>query len=203
MTEVWNQIPGYEGYYESSNFGRIRSVDRIVDHAISKKLRRKSKIIKPYINPRNGYVYVSLSKEGVAKGKRLHRLVLMAFTPTDDPKLQCNHKNGIKTDNRIENLEWVTQSENMIHAFRTGLEKVTWNMKVIRLDDNKIYDSLTEAAKDNRSKNPGSICKVCIGYRSQYKGRRFAYYDDYVNNTIPEFKGSYKKTGDKYGKLNL
>jgi hypothetical protein len=79
-----------------------------------------------------------------------HRLLAEIFIPNPLNKLQVNHINGVKYDNRLENLEWVTQSENGLHSFANGLQKVTKPCKkVIDTNNNKIYDSVTEAAKDN------------------------------------------------------
>jgi hypothetical protein len=200
MDEIWKDIPGYEGYYQASNFGNIKSVDRIIKHTRCKKMHRNETILKQHRSIRNGYMHVSLCVGNIAKTKRVHRLILSAFKPTNNKKMQCNHIDGDKTNNNINNLEWVTQSENMKHAYETCLEVPTWNRRVIRLNDLKIYDSLTDAAIDNGGKKPTSILRVCNGYRSQYKGNRFAYYEDYLNNTIPKYRGKYEKKpwkGDK------
>lgn len=72
---------------------------------------------------KDGYLKVNLYKDGIGSSKRIHRLVAEAFIPNPDNKPDVNHRNGNKHDNSIENLEWVTKSENMIHAYRTGLVK--------------------------------------------------------------------------------
>lgn len=119
--EIWKAIPGYEHYYEVSNKGRIRSVERIVKSKLPggtiRKIKRSSKILKPKINKRGqrqGYQQVYLARNGQRKMVYVHRMVLLAFTGPSD--LICNHKNGITTDNRIENLEYCTYKENRIHA---------------------------------------------------------------------------------------
>lgn len=111
--ETWKPIPGYEGYYEASDQGRIRSVDRIVGNA--KQRRARGCVRAPTVI--NGYEQVGLSVNGIYKDIKVHRAVALAFLPNPDNKPQVNHKNGIRNDNRLENLEWVTCSENHRHAF--------------------------------------------------------------------------------------
>ena len=151
--------------------------------------------MKPYLNTRNGYVYISVCKDNHAKSIWAHTIILKAFQPKPSATSQVNHIDGDKTNNKIENLEWVTQSENMRHAYDTGLEVVTWNKPVIRLDDLKVYESITECSHDNGGKKTVCITRVCKGARSNYKGKRFAYYEDYINGTIPECKVKRKRNG--------
>jgi len=197
--EVWRDIPGYEGYYQASNNGRIKSVDRVIDHPRLNQVARKSVFIKPYVSRTNGYAYVSLSREGVVIGHRVHRLILNAFLPTVDSEMQCNHINGVKYDNRLINLEWVTQSENMKHAYRTGLQESPRATSVICLDDGVVYKTAKSAARVLGGNSGESVARVCRGERSQYKGKVFAFWDDYINRCIPDFKGKYKKRGVAVG----
>ena len=108
--EEWRQIRGYEGFYEVSNMGRVRSVDRIF---------HPGRVLKSIINM-YGYPTVGLSA-GRLKFFKVHRLVAQAFIPNPGNKPQVNHKNGIKTDDMADNLEWNTKSENIRHAFATNL----------------------------------------------------------------------------------
>ena len=173
--EIWKDIKGYEGLYQVSNLGRFKSLPRTTT---------KGGILKIYINSRNKYGYVCLCKENIKKSLRTHRIVLETFSPVKDmDQLQVNHINGIKTDNRLINLEWVTQSENMKHAFDNGLQTVTWNRPVIRLKDNKIYDSLTECAIDNGGSRAYQITRVCNGERKRFRKLRFMYLEDYERST--------------------
>lgn len=107
----WFDVVNYEGIYKVSNDGRIKSLKR-----------NQEKILKAGINSR-GYLFVMLLKDGQAKAKTVHRLVAEAFIPKADGKNFINHKDGNKLNNNVLNLEWVTQSENVKHAFETGLEK--------------------------------------------------------------------------------
>ena len=129
--EIWKPIPEFEGY-EASSLGNVRSVDR--------EFKMSTKIIKgEFFKKRKGQkLKVGLSKVGYfhtsfGRGKtyRIHRAVWSAFNGYwPDPIMKINHINGIKTDNRIENLELVTHKENVVHGIRTGLRKRVKNNRV-------------------------------------------------------------------------
>ena len=121
--EEWRDIPGYEGFYQASNKGRIRSVERIVKCREGVNRRVPSKILSQNKSGNGGYLRVMVSVKGKTKYVAAHILVALAFIPNKHNKEQVNHINGNKHDNRAENLEWVTQSENMKHAYLIGLEK--------------------------------------------------------------------------------
>lgn len=110
MKEVWKPIPGYNGMYEVSNNGRVKSY-----------YNGKVKLLKPYVND-NGYIVYTLSKNGKSKRKRIHRLMMKAFVGIDPDRPVVNHKDGNKLNNTLDNLEWATSSENNKHAFATGLK---------------------------------------------------------------------------------
>lgn len=107
--EIWKDIVGYEGLYQVSNLGNVRSLDRI--SPIGRKVR--GRVRRQTLNNRNGYCYVSLCKNGSAKNYSVHRLVAMAFVENPDGKNTVNHINEIKTDNRSVNLEWMSLPENL------------------------------------------------------------------------------------------
>ena len=119
--EIWKDIDGYEGYYQVSNFGNVKSLSRI------KKVKGNGSFIMPEkllgLNvTKSGYVNVCLFIFPIKKTFRLHKLVAKAFLENKDKKPQINHINGIKTDNRAKNLEWVTASENRKHCYDIGLQ---------------------------------------------------------------------------------
>jgi DNA invertase Pin-like site-specific DNA recombinase len=120
MVEIWKDILNYESYYQISNLGRVRSLDRYVKHYLAGKQRIKGKIFKPQLNQR-GYLRVCLSKDNIGKTIEIHRLVAETFIPNPNNHPEVNHKNGVKTDNYVENLEWCTHKDNMRHAHKNGL----------------------------------------------------------------------------------
>lgn len=119
MNEIWKTIIGYEGTYEVSNLGRVKSLKRIEECGGKCKIRtRNERILKWSIS--KGYRIVALCKNGKAKSYPIHRLVMGIFCPIDEKK-EVNHKDGIKTNNNLDNLEWCSPSENMKHAYDFGL----------------------------------------------------------------------------------
>lgn len=119
--EIWKDIVDYEGLYQISNLSRIRSLDRRINHKNNHTIIRKGKVIKPVLGNR-GYLKFLLSKDNKQKAQLLHRIVAQYFIPNPENKSEVNHIDGDKTNCRIENLEWVTPSENSIHGFALDLK---------------------------------------------------------------------------------
>ena len=119
--EKWAKVKGDSNYHVST-LGRVKSVDRTLKTSNGKKQKRKGQLLKIQVNPVTGYMYVALTN---GKRQYVHRLVLEAFLPNPNPAIFniCNHKNGDRTDNRLENLEYSNYSLNIQHSYDTGLRK--------------------------------------------------------------------------------
>jgi hypothetical protein len=114
--QEWKDVEDFVGYYLVSNDGCVKSLKR--NGTIS-----GDRILKQKVRQKDGYMEVHLQNPKSDKRRLVHRLMAIAFIPNPENKPQVNHRNGIKTDNRIENLEWATHQENMDHAVKFGLIK--------------------------------------------------------------------------------
>lgn len=139
MAEAWRDIAGYEGMYQVSDHGRVRSLDRIVADGKGGQRRHPGKMLKASPNKSLGYPMVSLHRNGVREQEALvHRLVAAAFLPADSDRLHVNHIDGTKTNNHVSNLEWCTHAENIQHAGRTGLMQRGMDRHNAKLSDFKV-----------------------------------------------------------------
>lgn len=158
VLETWRDVVGFEGLYVISNLGKLKSIDRKIKTKDGWCFFRKG--IDITIRKNNfGYYDTRLCKNGSKKSVFLHRIIAEAFIPNPDNLPMINHINGIKTDNRIENLEWVSASENSKHAYDVGLRKNPRHShrQVIDTCINKLYASIREAATANNI--PYNHCK--------------------------------------------
>lgn len=126
MKEQWRPIPGFEGHYQVSSFGNIKSMDRIISQKSSsgKSMDRiwRGQKIKQFRRCNGGYVGCNLSFNGKKTLYTIHTLVLKAFAGDRPCNMEGAHLNGIKTDNRISNLKWVTRKENQFHRIAHGTD---------------------------------------------------------------------------------
>lgn len=138
-----------------------------------------------YKTDKDGYKLVNLSKNKKIYTKKVHRLVAQTFIPNPNNLPEVNHKNGNKTDNCFENLEWVTHKQNIMHSYKTGLHKAyrgTYNKnskKIYQLKDNiivNIFDSITDASVKTCISLP-SICRCCKGQFKHAGGYQWKYKD--------------------------
>ena len=137
--EKWVPIKGFEGRYEISSLGNLRSVP-----PMSKKIRMRKTFL-----DKDGYVGCSLRGDGKYYTKKIHRLVAEAFIPNSENKPEINHINGDKADNRVDNLEWATRREQNLHKIRV-LEHYTGPIpprKILCIETGVIYPSVRSAAE--------------------------------------------------------
>ena len=136
--EEWRDIPGYEGWYQVSNLGRVRSMRRISPSIMSPSTY-------------NGYHRVNLSNGGKYTTIHIHRLVAMVFLPNPYNYPQVNHLDGNRQNNNINNLEWCSRSQNQIHAYRVLGRARPRCKPVIQMDDNEkilnMFESISQASR--------------------------------------------------------
>lgn len=168
--EIWKDVEGYENLYQISNLGNVRSLNY-----------RNKGLVKNLTQTVNQYGYktVILRKDGMQKNFKVHRLVAIAFLSRVEDRNIVNHKDGNKSNNNALNLEWCTYSENLKHAYKTGLMKPhctpkAHNKKVYCEETGKIYNSMKEAAKELGC-HYNNISQCCLGKQQKTKNLHFSY----------------------------
>lgn len=172
--EKWRDCVGYEGLYQVSNYGNVRSLDKLVWNRFE-YIHRQGKLMKTNVD-KYGYVRVVLCKKGHRTNEQIHRLVALAFLDNPNNLPQVNHKDTNKQNNFVDNLEWCTNLCNMHHAF----ENIDFNYDttpVVKIDIEtniviREYNSITEAAKDIAD-NPINILRSCNFDNDSTKGYRW------------------------------
>ena len=159
--EIWKDIQGYEGLYQVSNYGRVRSLERVIMRLNGKPQHIKKKILMHVID-KYGYSIVHLRKNGKGKMKKLHRLVAETFIPNPQHLPQVNHKDENKTNNNVDNLEWCTPSYNINYGTRKKRVARKESKRVFQytLDGDliKIWDSLSECGRNGFRPSIVSMC---------------------------------------------
>ena len=177
MEEIWKDISGYEGLYQVSNMGRVRSKKRIFENKGTGKYKRNTRIL--LCSKHNkGYLTVTLFKNGRYKRFLIHRLVAKAFLPHDIFRNQVNHIDGNKTNNNISNIEWGSSSENQTHRRDILKKKFATGKPVIQIDNKgdiiRQFESILQAAKLTGIKHQ-NISRVCNGKYRQAGGFRWKF----------------------------
>lgn len=175
MIEVWKDIVGYEGLYQVSNLGRVKSCERLVIHYLGKRLV-KEYILKQTNN--NNYYTITLAKNNTRKTGRVHKLVAMHFIENENNYLEVNHIDGHSLNNNASNLEWCSRSSNQLHAYRMGLQKPINEKPILMIDKNgeivSKFKSIIDAEKQTGLCH-SNIAKVCKGKRNYVGGYHFKY----------------------------
>lgn len=167
--EEWRDIAGYEGLYQVSNMGRVRSLDRYVPHKTFGTKFCKGVTMRTH-QTNAGYLAVNLSKENKYTTFDVHRIVAQAFIKNPDGLPEVNHKDENKHNNAVDNLEWCDSYYNAIYGTKLERQKEKMSRPIIQYDKSgnplKEYDSATQAEKEISGKLTGAISK-CINGRSK------------------------------------
>lgn len=190
MKEIWKDIKGYEGLYQISNFGNVKSLDRYIINKNGDKQYFPGKYLTQGVS--DNYLKVTLSKSNKQRTFRVHILVARTFIPNPENKPEVNHMDGDKSNNRVDNLEWNTRSENELHAYKNGLAKPSdkqkqavakyakenYSKKVIQYSLNgefiKEWNSMHDVWRELGIR-PSYICRCCKGLRNQTYGYVWKY----------------------------
>lgn len=203
MEEVWVDIKDYEGMYQISNKGRVRSLYRTVVRSDGVVLKIKGKPMPP--SNKNGYLHTSLTRNAKAIRPSIHRLVALHFIPNPNNLPEVNHIDGDKTNNKVDNLEWMTKIENIRHSWEIGLRRFTetqmeslktrFSKKVYQIDavSNEIIDTFnsTVEASEYIGCSSTAIGNCCNLKFDTVKGFRWRYEETLTNDKI--FKDKNKK----------
>ena len=168
--EIWRDIKDYEGYYQVSNLGRVKAVERI-----DNKKHKRLESIKAPTKDKNGYVRISLFKNGEYKKKYVHQLVAQAFLPNPNNYTIINHKNEITDDNKVENLEWCTHKYNMNYGTRIKRQTITPKLKSWLFDNPVLFKDMNDNVK----------AKIC---KELYNVIGISKVEDFITNLRPFYK---------------
>lgn len=177
--EQWKDIDGFEGMYQVSDQGKVRSVERTVKMKRGGKeydMHHKGRVLRATVS-KDGYEAVQLTKDSKPYTFKVHRLVARAFLHNPDNLPEVNHRDGNKTNNTVSNLEWCTRSHNIKHAFERGLidkQNMKFNRKKVVRSDGVIFDSLTEAA-DASGSHVSDVSMCCHGRLAHTGGYGFEF----------------------------
>lgn len=164
--EEWRDVVGYEGYYEVSDMGRVRSVGRWVKTACGIRFK-KPHIMKPCVHPKTGYLTICLARDGAKENKTVHKLVALAFVENPHCYPQINHKNEVKSDNRADNLEWTTAKENTNYGTankrRASRLSVVKCKPVAQIKDGTIINIFPSTLAAVVVTDPGHISSCALG----------------------------------------
>ena len=206
MKEIWKDIKGYEGYYQVSNFGRIRSVERKIYNPYNRKNSRYKSIIRKPTVDKHGYLEINLCKNCKSKKHLVHRIVAEAFIPNPTRYPCINHKDENKQNNSVNNLEWCTPKYNANYGCRNKKLSIArtnnmYNQKpVMCIETKEVFINSRDAERKTGYKSR-SIRDVCNGKVKTLHGLHWVFI-----NKIPEDNGALdieKIEAEKYGKTTF
>ena len=176
MKEIWIDIPGYEGMYQASNRGNIRSLDRLVKHVCGMR-KEKGRILKQRLL--RSYMSASLRKNGKLKCCFAHRLIALAFLPNPDGLKEVNHKDECKTNNNVRNLEWCSHSYNISYgtARKRSAEKTRKGVIATDESGNEYYFDSVHSASGIAGNH---ISECCSGKRKKCGGFSWRYAEEAI-----------------------
>ncbi len=208
MKEIWKDIEGYEGLYQVSNLGRVKSLKSYKNGKNGIKIPKQEKILKNSLVKRTGYYRVSLSRNGAFISQQVHRLVAKAFIPNPAGYSQINHKDENKSNNVVNNLEWCDSKYNnnygahSQHISETRRKNKKGYKKVVQydLDNNLIceYESTREAARTLNIQN-SIISRCCRGLKKTYKNSIWKYKENEYESISKKNNNSFKKKENARG----
>lgn len=208
MQEEWRDIKGFEGYYQVSNLGRVRSVDRVIintgNKGENKKSHYKGRILRQ-THRNKGYLGVILTKNSKQHSFSVHRLVAQTFIPNINNLPQINHKDENKENNSVDNLEWCDCKYNINYGSwrqkQSYSHKGKYSKKVVQLDKSgrliKIFDSITEAEKETGIRH---ISAVARGQRKYAGGYIWKFLNEYKQSEDNGSIDTVRTEVDKYGR---
>ena len=179
-SEVWRPIPGYEGWYEVSDAGRVRSLDRYVDYKTGQRVLHRGKTLKNQQFQATGYPFVNLWKDGKGSPRTVHSLVMEAFVGPRGKGMEVCHENGVRTDNRLKNLRYGTSRENNLDIIRHGRHANTNKTHCNRghiLQDPNLVPSVKKVGRRQ--------CLACVRARARVN------YHKELKDQLPEIADSY------------
>ena len=174
MKEVWKDVPGYEGLYQASIYGYVKSVDRVVPKGKKHVLTPiRGRVISPWID-RTGYLKVEMFKNGKCHKEKLHQIIARTFIPNPQNKETVNHKDENPLNNTVQNLEWMTNKENVNYGTRIQRDREEFGTRVKRIAPNKnedFYFTLHDA--EAKTGIPRQSISYAIKHHTLLKGYRW------------------------------
>lgn len=176
--EIWKDCKGYENLYQVSNLGRIKSLNKIRVNHTGGMWVQQEKILKGKYDGCN-YLTVHLkTPSGKDKIERIHRLVAIAFIDNPERKPEVNHKNSVRDDNRVENLEWVTHQENIEHSSQENHKSKN---NILCITTGEVFNTSNDAAKKNGG-DAGNIRRAARDYEKGIIRKVFGYSYCFISN---------------------